>query len=114
MATSTQNILENILSPKIINDGSGGYKVKTDILNVDMIQHSTSQCGQATLSSGNAIIVDKLINANSVILLTSVTTENIIVTPSTYSVKMNAGVGFTIISSTSYDTSKVNWFIAKY
>lgn len=33
--TNTRNILQHIISPKIVNDGSGGYVVKTDLINVD-------------------------------------------------------------------------------
>jgi hypothetical protein len=31
------NLLKNILSPKIVSDGAGGYDVKVDIINVDNI-----------------------------------------------------------------------------
>ena len=34
--TSTiKNILQHVISPKIVNDGSGGYQVKTDLVNID-------------------------------------------------------------------------------
>jgi hypothetical protein len=33
--SNTQNILLHIVSPKIVNDGSGGYTVKTDLINID-------------------------------------------------------------------------------
>lgn len=35
--TNTKNILQHIISPKIVDDGSGGYAVKTDLINVDGI-----------------------------------------------------------------------------
>ena len=118
MATSTQNILESIVSPKIINDGSGGYKVKTDILNVDMIQHSNSQCGQATISydgtSSTVTIANHMITASSIILVTMITMDIIIGTPAIYAIKLNPGVGFTIVSGNRFDSSTVSWFIAKY
>jgi len=34
-STNTRNILQHIISPKIVNDGSGGYNVKTDLINID-------------------------------------------------------------------------------
>ena len=34
---STQNVLQGILSQKIVQDGEGGYAVRTDIVNVDNI-----------------------------------------------------------------------------
>lgn len=33
--TNTRNILQHIISPKIVDDGSGGYVVKTDLINID-------------------------------------------------------------------------------
>ena len=34
---STQNVLQGILSQKIVQDGEGGYTVRTDIVNVDNV-----------------------------------------------------------------------------
>jgi len=34
-STNTRNILQHVISPKIVNDGSGGYNVKTDLINID-------------------------------------------------------------------------------
>jgi hypothetical protein len=34
---STQNVLQGILSQKIVQDGEGGYAVRTDIVNVDNV-----------------------------------------------------------------------------
>ena len=33
--SNTQNIILHLVSPKIVNDGSGGYTVKTDLINID-------------------------------------------------------------------------------
>lgn len=33
--TNTRNILQHIISPKIVSDGSSGYTVKTDLINID-------------------------------------------------------------------------------
>lgn len=33
--TTTRNLLQHLISPKIVADGSGGYIVKTDLINVD-------------------------------------------------------------------------------
>lgn len=35
--TNTRNILQHIISPKIVSDGSTGYAVNTDLINVDGI-----------------------------------------------------------------------------
>ena len=112
MATPTQNILENIISQKIVSDGAGGYLAKTDIVNVDVVQHSLSQCGQVTLSYGMFTVSNPSITATSVILVTP------LMTPSNatfmYGVMNNVGSGFTIQSSNGTDTSIVNYFIARY
>ncbi len=33
--TTTRNLLQHIISPKIVSDGTGGYTVKTDLINID-------------------------------------------------------------------------------
>lgn len=33
--TNTKNLLQHIISPKIVNDNLGGYTVKTDLINID-------------------------------------------------------------------------------
>ena len=107
---STQSIIESIISPKIVTSGTG-YVAKTDITNVDMVQHSSTQCGQNALSSGIYAVANSAITLNSVILVTPVVS----VAPTLYyGVKLVAGTGFTIYSSSGSDTSKVIWFIAKY
>lgn len=35
--SNVRNILNHVISPKVINDGSGGYTVKTDLINIDNI-----------------------------------------------------------------------------
>jgi len=112
MATPTQNILESILSPKIVDDGLGGYLAKTDIVNVDMVQHSTTQCGQVTLSGGTLTIPNPNITATSIILVTPIISvgNNIY----NYGVINNIGNGFTIKSSNISDNSNVNYFIANF
>jgi hypothetical protein len=33
--TTVKNILQHVISPKIVRDGNGGYVTKTDLVNVD-------------------------------------------------------------------------------
>jgi hypothetical protein len=35
--TNTRNLLQHIISPKVVTDGSSGYAVKTDLINVDNV-----------------------------------------------------------------------------
>ena len=112
MATPTQNILENIISQKIVSDGAGGYLAKTDIVNVDVVQHSLSQCGQVTLSYGMFTVSNPSITATSIVLLTASTNSM-----NMYSAMCSIGQ-FTIMSSntgTAFpDNSIINYFIARY
>ena len=44
--TTVKNILQHIISPKIVSDGSGGYVTKTDLVNVDhLILNQTEGTG---------------------------------------------------------------------
>jgi len=55
--TNTRNILQHIISPKIVSDGSTGYAVKTDLINVDgvyvkgIIRAGTSGSGEIQTTS---------------------------------------------------------------
>ena len=35
--TNTRNLLQRILSPKLVSDGVNGYQVKMDLINVDNV-----------------------------------------------------------------------------
>lgn len=65
--TNTKNLLQHIISPKVVSDGSSGYSVKADLINVDgiyakgIIRAGTSGSGSLqTTSSLN--IVDSTYN----------------------------------------------------
>jgi hypothetical protein len=73
--TTVKNIVQHVISPKIVNDGSGGYKLKTDLVNVDRIVAGKVLSDSTTTSSMviNApmptvtedMVSDILINVNS-------------------------------------------------
>lgn len=50
--SNTRNILLHLVSPKIVNDGSGGYTVKTDLINVDNI-YTTGLIRAGTAGAGD-------------------------------------------------------------
>lgn len=105
--TTTRNILQHVLSPKIVNVGSGAYAVKTDLINVDHIYSSTR--GTVTASGTSAVsVTNSEVTANSVILLT-VKTVSGTVGPA-YISSTTAGTGFAIKSS-SGDSSVYNYLI---
>jgi hypothetical protein len=68
--TTTRNILQHIISPKIVSDGSGGYQVKTDLINIDHIYSKLTGTVTITSGTGTATITNSEINENSIILLT--------------------------------------------
>ena len=43
--SNTRNILAHLVSPKIVSDGSGGYTVKTDLINVDNVYYGGNLFG---------------------------------------------------------------------
>ena len=50
------NILKTIISPKIVSDGTGGYEVKVDLVNVDNIYVTGSIITGASGNTGPAPI----------------------------------------------------------
>lgn len=66
--TTVKNILQHIISPKLVSDGSGGYVSKTDVVNVHNLVFSggatnedgsferpfTTQCGTVTADANYA------------------------------------------------------------
>jgi hypothetical protein len=70
--TSTvKNILQHVISPKIVDDGSGGYVTKTDLVNIDnavlsgnIISASTTTKG-VVINAPSAAATDIIINVNS-------------------------------------------------
>jgi hypothetical protein len=47
--TTVKNILNHIISPKIVKDGSGGYTTKTDLVNIDNLLFASRGAGTGTL-----------------------------------------------------------------
>jgi hypothetical protein len=60
MATQsvTQSIIESIISPKIVDDGTGGYVEKTDIVNVHNLQVDTINCVEPVFGGGSSFTND--------------------------------------------------------
>lgn len=105
--TNTRNILQHIISPKIVSDGSTGYAVKTDVINVDHIYSNLK--GTVTANETTAVsVTNSETTANSVILLT-VKTVSGTVGPA-YVSSVTSGTGFSI-KSLAGDTSVYNYLI---
>ena len=54
--TNTRNILQHIISPKVVSDGSSGYAVKSDLINVDNIYVSGNVYGPSGPIGGGNIV----------------------------------------------------------
>lgn len=79
--TTVKNILQHILVPKIVSDGSSGYVTKTDLTNVhnlifvgtsttvgSLAAKNTSQTGSFSTTTKNTTVYHSRVTANSVIV----------------------------------------------
>ena len=117
--SNTRNLLQHIVSPKIVEDGSGGYEVKIDLTNVDNIYASGTVYGSGggigiTGTASNEYLVwDE--NAQQWVLggtpsstsvylgagSTGTSTENVCVGLYTQAAGSSVSIGHTIYSSIS-------------
>jgi hypothetical protein len=126
--TTVKNILQHVLSPKIVNDGNGGFRTETDLVNIDTVKarrlelianggngtsgnRFTGQSGFATVVSGN----------NDVTFYhTSTTTSSIITATSSnflypvYAVTAGNGTVNIRVSPITAVNVKVYWFISSF
>ncbi len=112
--TTTRNLLQHIISPKIVTDGSSGYAVKTDLINIDNVYISGNFSGKSVgtfTANGTSLIVvsNTNVTANSVILLT-VKTAIGFSAGQAYINATNASVGFSVLSAAT-DNSVYNYMI---
>jgi hypothetical protein len=106
--SNTQNILVHLVSPKIVNDGSGGYTVKTDLINIDHIYSEAR--GTVTANNTSPVSASNTsVTANSVILLT-VKTATGANAGQAYVSSTTPSTGFSITSGAA-DTSVYNYLI---
>lgn len=70
--TNTRNIIQHIISPKVVNDGSGGYNVKTDLINIDNA-YIDNQLGSEIVR----VQTNPQINSNVMTLYTDTSTSHI-------------------------------------
>ena len=131
--TTVKNILQHIISPKLVTDGSGGYVSKTDLVNVHNIVFAegasnedgtitrpfTTQCGSITRSAPSIIETEVL---TETIYHTRVTTNSVIFVNSlmggtsfVYNVVPTAPgifvVTFIVAPGAQY---RLGWFIARF
>jgi len=52
--TTVKNILQHVLSPKIVSDGGGGFKTATDLVNIDTANATTVNAAAVNATTVNA------------------------------------------------------------
>jgi len=122
---STQNIIQGIVSPKVVSDGSGGYKVSADLVNVDNITITGSYSGSFSTNQSGTVSVTTSggSGTSSAIYVTGLTTNSIIIiTPTSqpaggYYVSASNGQ-FTVTMTRNFTPSDIttsfNWFVASF
>jgi hypothetical protein len=127
--TTVKNILQHIISPKIVSDGATGYIVRTDLVNVHNLVFAngattengspespfTTQCGTANMlpSSGSVTVYHSRITNNSIIITNYLGSASNSLLNGV--ILDGANKRFTISSTgpPSFATP-VGWFIAKF
>lgn len=105
--SNTRNIINHIISPKIVSTIGGGYTVKTDLINIDHI-YSNIRGTVIAAGTGSVSVSNSNVTANSVILLTVKTISGVVGPP--YVTSSTPGTGFTIRSAAG-DSSTYNYLI---
>ncbi len=83
--------------------------VQQNLTNFETADAAAEAWGNATLVGGAVTVADPLITANSIIVVTRKTAGG---TPGTgFTYTLNAGVGFTITSTSGTDTSVISYHV---
>ena len=123
--TTVKNILQHVISPKVVSDGISGYIVRTDLVHVHnlifekgtatengtLAHPFTTQCGSVNLSGVSVTVY------HSRVTLTSIVFASIISGSSSISIsRVIPAVGsFTVYpTSAPVGNATVGWFIARF
>lgn len=125
--TTVKNILQHIISPKLVNDGSGGYVSKTDLVNVHNLVFGagasnedgsfekpfTTQCGTIIADANFAAttVFHNRVTDNSIIFAVIIGGGSNTI----YNVIPSAPGVFTITCNTILPANtRLGWFIARF
>jgi hypothetical protein len=125
--TTVKNILQHIISPKLVSDGSGGYVSKTDLVNVHNIVFAagastedgsfekpfTTQCGTIVGNSGSSAttVFHTRVTVNSIIFAAIISAGSNTI----YNVIPSAPGVFTITCDSILPANtRLGWFIARF
>jgi hypothetical protein len=126
--TTVKNILNHIISPKIVKDGSGGYTTKTDLVNIDNLifvspastagteaAPLTAQVGVASGISDRTFVIvyHSRVTANSIIVASVKRFDNfqrsisqVLPDEGNFSITFSGALGV--------NGCEVSWFIASF
>jgi len=122
--TTVKNIIQHIISPKIVRDGTNGYVSKTDLVNVHNIIFApgasnedgtvqnpfTTQYGKTATRSRETNVYHSQVTVNSIIIASVV---GVISNSILQGVEARNGY-FVILASSAVNLIEVGWFIAKF
>ena len=121
---AVRNILNYILSPKIVSDGNGGYTTKVDLVNIDRIAFEsgtgngtlttpfTAQCGTfTTTGTTTPRIYHRSVTSNSIILLSVLENGG---TAAISGISRADGYFQVNLSRVPTLTATITWFIVKF
>ena len=127
---TVKNILQHIISPKIVSDGSGGYVTKTDLANIDniILQSAGNGVGTALLplkqqsgkfrfpaSSATVTVYHASVTTSSIIFTTIFETES---STKPYVTSIIPATGLFVINLSAQTSASTNytlgWFIASF
>lgn len=125
--TTVKNILQHVISPKIVKDNAGGYVTKTDLVNVHNLVFSeratgkgdagiplTAQCGTYTIGAneGESIaFTHSRLSANSIVFAQVISDDNIVVRRTHTDINFFT---FTVELSGPTAGVRIGWFIAAF
>jgi hypothetical protein len=125
--TTVKNILQHIIVPKIVNDGSDGYVTRTDLVNIDNIifrapstnfgtetRPLTSQSGTFNTTTKLATIYHSRVKTTSIIIACTQSADN--AHDVTYVLPKNGSFVVSIANEPNEvrPIIKVGWFIVHF
>lgn len=126
--TTVKNILQHVISPKVVSDGISGYIVRTDLVHIHNIIFEkgtatedgtsgnpfTTQCGTVTTVSGSLsspVVYHSRVTSTSIVFATIMSGSS---SMSISRVIPNLGSFIVSLSSAPNTNTIVGWFIAKF
>ena len=123
---TVKNILQHVISPKVVSDGISGYIVRTDLVHIHNLifekgtptEDGTSahpfmtQCGTANLSGASVTVYHSRVTSTSIVFATIISGSASI----TISRVIPALGSFTVFPTSSLGgiNTTVGWFIARF